>query len=103
MILRVLSKEEATNMVMIEDETGKEKMHVKNGTVWVGLIACMDVSWVDGCYRLDAVNDLSFKFENSAQKCLLREPNHAYRILFLKGSFSRNDSKENIGIKILTN
>lgn len=99
MIVRVLSKEETSGVVVIEDETGKEKMAVKNGTVWIGMIACMDLSWVDGCYRLEVVNDLTTKMESG--QCLLREPTQAYRILFLKGAFSRNDSKESMGIKLL--
>ena len=74
-------------------------MAVKNGTVWVGMIACMDLSWADGCYRLEAVNDLTAKME--VGQCLLREPIQAYRMLFLKGAFSRNDSKESLGIKLL--
>lgn len=99
MIVRVLSKEEASGVVVIEDETGKEKMTVKNGTVWVGMIACMDLSWVDGSYRLENVNDLTSKTESG--QCLLREPVQAYRMLFLKGAFSRNDSRESLGIKLL--
>ena len=99
MIVRVLSKEETSGVVVVEDETGKEKMAVKNGTVWVGMIACMDLSWADGCYRLEAVNDLTAKME--VGQCLLREPIQAYRMLFLKGAFSRNDSKESLGIKLL--
>lgn len=37
-------------------------MQVKNGTIWIGMIACMDLSWVDGCYKLELVHDLSLKF-----------------------------------------
>jgi hypothetical protein len=59
MILRVLSKEEANGLVIIEDDTGKEKMQVRLGTVYVGMIACMEVRWVDGCYKLDQVLDLA--------------------------------------------
>lgn len=59
MILRVLSKEEASGVVVIEDETGKEKMQVRLGTLYVGMIACMEVRWVDGCYKLEQVLDLS--------------------------------------------
>lgn len=99
MIVRVISKEESSGVVVIEDETGKEKMGVRNGTVWVGMIACMDLAWVDGCYRLENVNDLTVKMESG--QYLLREPLQAYRILFLKGAFSRNDSKESMGIKLL--
>lgn len=103
MILRVISKEEGSGLVIIEDETGKEKMQVKMGTVWVGMIACMDVTWVDGGYRLENINDLGAKFDNLGQKTFLREPTQAYRVLFVKGSFSKNDSKETIGIKIIIN
>lgn len=99
MIVRVLSKEETSGVVVIEDETGKEKMAVKNGTVWIGMIACMELSWVDGCYRLENVNDLTAKIEGG--QCLLREPVQAYRMLFLKGAFSRNDSRESLGIKLM--
>jgi len=34
---------------------------------------------------------------------MIREPTMAYRILFLKGSLYKNDSKDNIGLKILIN
>jgi|LakMenEpi03Aug12_release.lakeMendotaPanAssembly.Ray.scaffolds.fasta_scaffold712543_1 hypothetical protein len=103
MILRVISKEEGSGLVIIEDETGKEKMQVKIGTVWVGMIACMDVTWVDGGYRLENINDLGAKFDNLGQKAFLREPTQAYRVLFVKGSFSRNDSREAVGMKIVMN
>lgn len=79
--------------MIIEDESGKEKMQVKLGTVYVGMIACIEVSWVDGCYKLEQVLDLSHKIDNLSQKVVLKEPNQAYGILFLKGSFSRKDSK----------
>jgi len=38
--------------MIVEDETGKEKMIVRNGTVWVGMIALMEVSWTDNSYKL---------------------------------------------------
>lgn len=76
-------------------------MQIKNGTVWVGMIACMEVRWTDGCYKLDVVIDLGAKIENSLSR--LKEPTAAYRMLFLKGGFSNNNSKENIGLKLLTN
>lgn len=101
MVVRVLSKEETNGLVMIEDDTGKEKMQIRLGTVYVGMIALMEVSWIDGCYKFEMLHDLSQKLENLSEKCLLREPTQAYRMLFLKGSFSKNDSKENIGLKIL--
>lgn len=66
-------------------------MQVKNGTVWIGMIACMEVSWADGSYRLERLNDLSFSETN--QRSVLKEPAQSYRILFVKGSFSPNDSK----------
>lgn len=103
MILRVLSKEEANGYVLVEDETGKERMHVRKGTIYVGMIACMEVTWADGCYRLQQVLDITRKVDNLSQKCLLREPTQAYRILFVKGSFSLKDSKEPVGVKVLTN
>lgn len=101
MVLRVLSKEETNGVVMIEDDSGKEKMQVKLGTVYVGMIALMEVTWIDGCYKLEQVLDLSERLENLSQKCLLREPTQAYRMLFLKGPFSKNDSKENLGLRIV--
>jgi hypothetical protein len=33
-------------------------MMIKSGTVWVGMIALMEVSWSDNCYKLEAVYDL---------------------------------------------
>lgn len=68
-------------------------MIVRNGTVWVGMITCMDVSWADGCYKLEGIFDLGEKLDNINQRTILREPLSAYRIIFLKGSFSALDSK----------
>ncbi len=30
-------------------------MIIRNGTVWVGMIALMEVVWADGCYKLETV------------------------------------------------
>lgn len=89
--------------MIIEDDSGKEKMQVRLGTVYVGMIACISVKWLDGCYKLEQIFDLSKQMENPSQKALLKDPSHAYRILFLKGPFSRNDVREHIGVKILVN
>ena len=43
---------------MVEDDTGKEKMMVKFGTVWVGMIALMQVSFSDNMYKLKNVMNL---------------------------------------------
>jgi len=51
MILRVISKEK-DGLVFVEDETGRDKMQVKNGTVWVGMIALMEVAWSDNVFKL---------------------------------------------------
>jgi hypothetical protein len=85
LVLRVLSREEGTNFVMVEDETGKEKLQVRTGIVWVGMIACVEVGWTEGTYRLDVIFDLGQKI--TAQKAVVREPTLAYRMLFLKGGF----------------
>jgi len=50
-ILRVISKEK-DGLVFVEDETGRDKMRVKNGTVWVGMIALMEVAWSDNVFKL---------------------------------------------------
>lgn len=100
MILRVVSKED-NGVVMVEDETGKEKMLVRTGTVWVGMIALMEVAWTDNCYKLEAVYDLGTHYKNS--NSMVKEPNSAYRMLFVKGSLMKNDSKDNIGLKIIIN
>lgn len=76
-------------------------MMVRNGTVWVGMIALMEVIWVDGCYRLENVQDLGVK--PSITRPLLREPNNAYRMLFVKGALMNNESRDNIGLKIIIN
>ncbi len=103
MIVRVISKEEASGIVIIQDDSGKEKMQVRLGTVYVGMIACISVKWLDGCYKLQQIFDLSKQIENPSQKALLKDPAQVYRILFLKGPFSRNDVREHIGVKILIN
>lgn len=73
---------------MIEDETGKEKMLVRNGTVWVGMIALMEVIWADNCYKLEIVYDLGTSYNNN--NVTIREPNSAYRMLFVKGALMNN-------------
>ena len=103
LIARVVSKEESNGMVVIEDDSGKEKMMVRLGTVYVGMIALMDVKWVDGCYKLDQLHDLCVPVENPNKAVSMRDPTQAYRILFLKGPFCAHDSKEHVGIKILAN
>ena len=103
LIARVVSKEESNGMVVIEDDSGKEKMMVRLGTVYVGMIALMDVKWVDGCYKLDQLHDLCVPVENPNKAVSMRDPAQAYRILFLKGPFCAHDSKEHVGIKILAN
>lgn len=99
MILRVISKED-NGLVMVEDDTGKEKMQVRNGTVWVGMIALMEVTWVDNSFKLEAVHDLSTKQQAQLS---IRQPLSAYRLLFVKGAFITNNSTDNIGLKIITN
>lgn len=37
-------------------------MTIKTGTIWVGMIALMEVTWVDNCYRLEALLDLGPRF-----------------------------------------
>lgn len=84
---------------MIEDETGKEKMMIRSGTVWVGMIALMEVSWSDNCYKLDVVYDLGSRLDTA--KTTINEANFAYRMLFVKGALMRNESKDNIGLKVI--
>jgi hypothetical protein len=36
-------------------------MLIRNGTIWVGMIALMEVSWADNVYKLEAVLDLGEK------------------------------------------
>jgi hypothetical protein len=57
MILRVISKEK-DGLVYVEDETGREKMLVRNGTVWVGMIALMELTWADNVFKLEKVYSL---------------------------------------------
>ena len=76
-------------------------MKVKRGTVWVGMIALMEVVWEDNCYKLEAVYDLGTKYDNN--KTFIAEPNAAYRMLFVKGALMNNQSKDNIGLKVIMN
>lgn len=87
--------------MVAEDETGKEKVQIRNAVVWVGMITCFDMSWTDGQYRLDALYDLGVKIPSAPTQ--LRSPHSVYRILFLKAALWRPDTKENIGLKLLTN
>jgi len=98
MILRVISKEK-DGLVFVEDETGRDKMQVKNGTVWVGMIALMEVAWSDNVFKLDKVFSLGEK--PLKHPTTVRHPAMAYRMLFVKGSFIKNESMDNIGLKIL--
>jgi len=47
-------------------------MQVKNGTIWVGMIACMDLVWADGCYKMEQVLDLSLKFDNFNKNAVIK-------------------------------
>ena len=76
-------------------------MIVRNGTVWVGMIALMELTWTDNLYRLEAVYDLATPLPQT--QTLIKEPLTAYRLLFVKGSFMKHDSKDNIGLKVLIN
>jgi hypothetical protein len=93
LIARVVSKEESNGMVFIEDDSGKEKMMVRLGNVYVGMIALMDVKWLDGCYKLEQLHDLCAPIENPNKAVTLRDPPQAYRILFLKGPFCSHDNR----------
>lgn len=99
MVLRVISKEK-DGLVLIEDETGKEKMVVRYGLVWVGMIALMEVSFSDGIYKLEKVLDLGEKEEMTHIE-FKEQPKMAYRMLFVKGSFLNNQSLDSIGLKVL--
>ena len=76
-------------------------MQIKNGTIWVGMIALMEVAWTDGMFKLEKVFDLGSTKERVP--AVLREPLSAYRMLFLKGALMKNNSNDNIGLKVLTN
>ena len=77
--------------MLIEDETGKEKMFIRNGTIWVGMFALMEVVWSDGVYKLECVYDLGPRIDK--EKTLVNEPLSAYRMLFVKGGFMSNEDK----------
>jgi hypothetical protein len=38
--------------VIIEDEHSKDKMVVKEGLVWLGMICAVKAKWAEGRYRL---------------------------------------------------
>mgnify|MGYP006897438572 CR=1 FL=1 len=99
MVLRVISKEK-DGLVLVEDESGKEKMVVKYGLVWVGMIALMEVTFSDGVYKLEKIFDLGER-EEMARTEFKEQPKMAYRMLFVKGSFLKNTSLDSIGLSIL--
>ena len=66
---------------------------MKRGVVWVGMTACIEARWEDNTYKLETVFDLGSKLQDHGQPTQVREPNAAYRMLFVKGAFSKNDSK----------
>jgi hypothetical protein len=76
-------------------------MIVRNGTVWVGMIALMEVTWSDNSYKLEILHDLGVRSDNT--KTMIKDPNAAFRMLFVRGGFMSNESRDNIGLKILTN
>ena len=77
-------------------------MEVKLGMVWVGLLAVMNMRWADGMYRFEGVVNVCDS-PSLNQQPVIRQPPSAYRMLVIKGGFRRNDSRENIGVKLLTN
>jgi hypothetical protein len=86
MVVRFVSKEDK-GLMTIEDETGREKIAIKNGIVWVGMITCIETSWGDNVYKLENIVD----FSKGIQKGQLKSDQMAaYRILSLKGPFCDN-------------
>ena len=75
-------------------------MVVRFGTVWVGMIALMEVTYTDNVYKLEMVLNLGEKLD--LPNLSFQDPKAAYRLLFVKGAFLNSDSMDNIGLKVLT-
>lgn len=88
----------------IEDESGREKILIRTGIVWVGMIAVIETNWADNAYRLERILDYSNPRSNPINlNASLKSLPSAFRMLMIKGSFWHNDSKESFGLRILTN
>lgn len=44
MIVRFIGKEK-DNIMIIEDEFGKDKIYVRGSIVWIGMICCIETVW----------------------------------------------------------
>lgn len=99
MVVRFVQKVNNSNVMLIEDETGREKIAIKRGVVWVGLICCIETTWVDSMYRLDRIVDMGERV--SMDMPMISYPMRAYRMLVTKGPFWDNKSSENVGLKII--
>lgn len=53
MVVRIVEKVEGSiSMVIIEDQFSKDKLEVKEGIVWVGMICAIKAKWIEGKYKL---------------------------------------------------
>lgn len=102
MVIRIIQKVQNTlNDFLIEDEFSQEKMQVKEGTIWVGMICAVEVEYADGIYRLKRVIDFSSEIEKTKPRLMMNMS--AYRIMMVKGPFRPNLNNEDKGISIITN
>lgn len=101
MVIRVIQKvENSLNVFLIEDEDSQAKIYVKEGFLWIGMIAAIEARWVDGQYQLSRVIDLSQPLPSAGR---VSNDLEAYRVLFVKGPFRTRFKGEDEGILVITN
>lgn len=66
------------------------------------MICAIEAVYENQMYRLEKIIDLNPK-NHSFPQSTLNHPFMAYRVLFTKGPFWKNESKENIGIQLIVN
>ena len=106
MVVRFVNKvENQPNVMEIEDDLSKEreKIVVRQGIAYVGLICAIEAVYENQMYRLEKIIDLSPVQNNRPIEGIVKQPSTVFRALFTKGPFWKNDSKENIGIQLIVN
>lgn len=102
MVVRVVEKaENALNTFVIEDEFTKDKIVVRNGFMWIGMICAVKAKWVDSSYKLEKIIDLATPI--AALRSHLAPNLTVNRIMMVKGPFRAKFSSEDSGIRMITN
>lgn len=106
MVVRFVNKLDNHNIMEIEDDVSKdrEKIVVKNGIAYIGLICAIEAVYENQMYKLEKIIDLTSELNRSVhQQVILNHPPTAYRMLVTKGPFWKTNGKDNAGILMIVN